>query len=431
MKNILRKSAMRFKFVIICLSFISFSSLANGYIIDSEIQDAVNQIAHPIFKAANLKRPQIFVINNPSPNAFTDGNENIYIHSALIYKFPDPNILRGVIAHEVGHIKAGHVSRNISNFHKSKSIVVSSFILGVLSSVATGSAEFMMHSMAAGSDVAEKSFLRHSREYETAADIKAVELLKKTGHSSKGLINLLEHLHHSSNLSGIDQYSLTHPISLERIRLINSLDQSKTDTIEASLKTKYQMAAAKLKAYTSSDRDYTDYSKESKIYADSIIYMKKSDINNAIKSIDSLLKENPNNPYLHQTKAEILMSFGKVKAIEHYKIAMQLSNDFLLKTENAIAQIILLSDKTVVKKAVSFLEMNFDSFKNNTTIINYLSLGHSKITNSSNSMYYRALAKMLEGDLKLAKKLASNALRMNGVSKELSLKLNDIINFIE
>lgn len=125
------------------------------------------------------------------------------------------------------------------------------------------------------------------------------------------------------------------------------------------------------------------------------------------------------------------MNFGKKEAINHYKLAMKFSNDFLLKTENAIAQIILLSDKHTINKAISFLEMNFASFKNNRTIINYLALGHSKIGSKSHSIYYRALAKMLEGDSKSAKRLAYSALNITKSNNELSLKLNDIINFAD
>ena len=47
-------------------------------------------------------------------NAFVTGNNYIYIHSGLLENLDSYEELEGIIAHEIGHLKLGHVeSRKI------------------------------------------------------------------------------------------------------------------------------------------------------------------------------------------------------------------------------------------------------------------------------------------------------------------------------
>ncbi|MFT6386159.1 MAG: putative Zn-dependent protease, partial [Rickettsiales bacterium] len=76
---------------------------------DAEIEDFLHDITRPILKAANLnpKEIKIYIVNDSSLNAFVSGGQNIFINTGLITKYPDPNVLIGVIAHETGHISSG------------------------------------------------------------------------------------------------------------------------------------------------------------------------------------------------------------------------------------------------------------------------------------------------------------------------------------
>ena len=47
-------------------------------------------------------------------NAFVTGNNYIYIHTGLLENLDSFEELEGIIAHEIGHLKLGHVeSRKI------------------------------------------------------------------------------------------------------------------------------------------------------------------------------------------------------------------------------------------------------------------------------------------------------------------------------
>lgn len=71
---------------------------------DREIVDMVHNIADEV----KIPRPKVFLVHNPIPNAFAFGRTQkssaIALHTGLIEKLSKEE-LRGVIAHEIGHIK--------------------------------------------------------------------------------------------------------------------------------------------------------------------------------------------------------------------------------------------------------------------------------------------------------------------------------------
>ena len=80
---------------------------------DAEIERILRGYSEPIFHAAGLdeKAVDIFIINDESLNAFVAGGQNVFIHTGMITTLNTPNELKGVIAHETGHISGGHLAR--------------------------------------------------------------------------------------------------------------------------------------------------------------------------------------------------------------------------------------------------------------------------------------------------------------------------------
>lgn len=64
-------------------------------------------MVHGIADAAKIPRPMVYIVDDPTPNAFafgrTQGSSNIAIHKGLLEKLNDDEV-RGVVAHEIGHI---------------------------------------------------------------------------------------------------------------------------------------------------------------------------------------------------------------------------------------------------------------------------------------------------------------------------------------
>ena len=98
------------KKLFLCLVlFFASSSLADSFQIirDSEIENNLKAFMEPLVKAAKLN-PQninIIILADPSLNAFVTNGTDMFINSGLIIKFADdPNVLYGVMAHEIAHI---------------------------------------------------------------------------------------------------------------------------------------------------------------------------------------------------------------------------------------------------------------------------------------------------------------------------------------
>ena len=67
----------------------------------------------PILEAAGLGRNsvQIYIVQDDQLNAFVAGGMNLFINTGLFMRTQHSGQLAGVIAHEVGHIAGGHLSR--------------------------------------------------------------------------------------------------------------------------------------------------------------------------------------------------------------------------------------------------------------------------------------------------------------------------------
>ncbi len=422
------------KFLIIpTLCFVTLSSFkaeANFNILyDSETMNIVYRIARPILDAAKIQKIKLYIVQDTKPNAFTIGGESLFINTGLVTQFPDPNVLRGVIAHEVGHILSNHVARSQVNAENQKKLAFTSLLLGIIGTAITSDPSLLMHGAMVGSHASERLILKYSRENETSADIKACELLEKAGYSADGLVTLLTYFHHKYSVPTDFRYDLTHPISSDRILLLKTkLHKPKIFKEDSKLlKDEYQMVAAKLQAFVSDKIDNKLLNPDARKYATAIIAMRRSERSKALENIDSLIVSYPNNKYFYQLKAEILTFFGDIHAIDFYKKSLSISSDPLVEIELAIAQIKLSKDKKTIKEALSVLELKSEEISRNQTILEYLAIGYNKIGNVPYSTYYRALSQKYLGNIRKAKKLAIQAKQNLPKESPLYLKNDDII----
>ena len=86
-----------------------------GLLRDTETEEMLRSYETPLARAAGLDPvPKVWLIGDPEINAFAsygEGGENIFVFSGILLWLHTPNELIGVMAHETGHISAGHLSR--------------------------------------------------------------------------------------------------------------------------------------------------------------------------------------------------------------------------------------------------------------------------------------------------------------------------------
>ena len=413
-------------------------SFAGGVIRDSEIEETLQNIALPLSKAANIKSLKIILIDDDGLNAFTFGGSAIYIYSGLIKQFPDIDVVRGVIAHEIGHILGQHASRQMQNSDLYNKVIASSIAATIgLIGLSKGNAELGIVPALSGLHVAERSMLAHSRTFESSADQTAFKLLEKTGNTNKGMIKFFEYMNNQHRGMDINPYEQTHPLSNDRLSAIRSFYQKskfKSSRDSSIMLFEFQRSSAKLVAFTSNLKRLDKITKishndEINNYFNAIKYFRKSELNKAINYIDALLNVRPTDPFYNELKGQILFDFGNKEALVYYdKACASKPKDILLKLSRAIVGINIYNNQSPeLKKYYQDLQEVLHQESDNITALFYLSIYYEKIGALGESLLTKATIALKSNELQRAKKLARTALNILEKNSPAWHRANDII----
>ena len=329
---------------------------------DAEIEGLMRLYSRPIFKAAGINPAavKVYLIADPSINAFVAGGQRIFIHTGLITRSPTPNAVIGVLAHESGHIAGGHLARMNSQAEQASveavigmlagaAVMVGGAMAGNTDAARAGSGIIMGSQSSAG-----RGFLTYQRGMESTADQSALKYLNATGQSPKGMLELFDLLSREAiaSLHGADPYAYSHPMPLDRIRALELAAKAspyfdKQDP--PALLLRHKLAQAKLAGFMQSPQTvFQEYpSSDNSMparYARAIAMFRRGDLQNALPIIDSLTAELPQDPYFWELKAQAYLENGQadkgLPAIEQAR--KLLPNNGLLEVLNA--QILLGSE---------------------------------------------------------------------------------------
>ena len=316
---------------------LSLPAMAQGFIRDAEIEAILREYTDPILEAAGLIPEDVglFLIGDPSLNAFVAGGQRIHLNTGLIIRTETPGQLKGVIAHETGHISGAHGARRAADFAKSARSGYVSIGLGIIA-LAAGAPELGAALIANSQQLTALSFYTHTRAQESSADQAAVTFLERTGQSPAGLVEFFEEFRYQEVLSQARrfEYFRTHPLASDRIRSLRAraeetglMDVPATDRELAQMAIMHAKLIGFLEPPVVVYQRYpeTDTSEPAR-YARAISAMQSVDLGKAIKEIDQLLEINPENPYYHELKGQILFEFGRIEdSIEPNRRAVELA----------------------------------------------------------------------------------------------------------
>lgn len=428
--------------ILIILLLASYAK-AEPIIRDTELEVSIRLIANPIFKAAGFKPEeiQIYIINNPEINAYVSGGKNIFIHTGLLSIARNPNMLMGVIAHETGHIYGGHLFKGAEEAKNSMVKSTFGYMLG-LAAAAAGSPQAGAAIASGTQQVVERQILKHSRGNEDAADNSALHFLDKAGFSSKGILEVLEVLYGKevSMYNDINPYTLTHPLSRERI------DHVRTHLTKSALAGKelneditriYLRAIVKLGAFlepyekTLKKYPLRDTSINAR-YARSIAYYKIPDLPKALGEIDSLINQFPRDPYFIELKGQILFENGKIaESITYYeKSKSLLEGSALFKIQLATAQI-ASENEAYLKPSITNLEQALHTEKHNSFAWHQLGIAYGRLGKLDMSNLALAEEATLIGDKESAKRFIRSAKQAANTGSPAYLRIKDLENTTE
>lgn len=289
---------------------------------DAEIEQTLRDWTDPILEVAGLEPNDVglYIINDPSLNAFVAGGQRIHLHTGLIMAADNAGQVKGVIAHETCHIACGHtVTRTRAASVASRPALVS-IGLGVLA-IAAGAPDAGAALIASSQQFAALNFFVHTRAEEAMADTRAVQYMVELEQSPMGIVEFFEKFRYQEVLSESRRYPYfrSHPLSSQRVRTTRTLAEESglADKPEdPEVVVQFEMMKAKLVGFLEPParvfRDYppTDTSAPAR-YARSISAMKAADLTTALREIDSLIAEQPENPFFHELKGQILFETGR------------------------------------------------------------------------------------------------------------------------
>lgn len=297
---------------------------AQSLIRDAEIEETLRAYTDPLLVAAGLEPDdvEIYIVNDSSINAFVSGGQNIFVHTGLILAADNPNELMGVLAHETGHIAGGHLARSREARQQAMGPALISIGLGVLA-IAAGASQAGVSLISGSSAFAMGSYVRHTQVQESAADQAAVEYLNATGQSSQGLLDFFnENVRPYEFLARrAPPYLLTHPYTSDRVEAL----RERVDTSEFTARPdtddnlrRFAFMQAKLVGFLRTEGQtlarypVTDVSGPAR-YARAVAYYRVADLPNARRELESLIADEPRNPFYQELMGQILFENGRAE----------------------------------------------------------------------------------------------------------------------
>ena len=405
---------------------------------DTEIENKITQIIMPVANAAKIpeSRLKIYIVNDDSFNAFVRGGEDVFVYTGLLKQIKNPNALRAVVAHELGHTIGGHMVQISQRMHDEMMRTMIIQALGVGLMVAGGNPTAGVGVMAGATGIAQQSMLSFSRDEERMADDIAIDLMIDANQNPKGLIEVFEQMRDMNGEfeTRVNPSRINHPLTSERLnnaktkisKLKKIPQKSKTETERENKE--YEVLRAKLIGYLDTDKNViTKYSYSNKsdaaIYARAIANMRSGNLDVAKTGTLTLIKRNPNNPFYYELLGDIEYQYG---AYDDSVAAYEQSLKSIKKApqiETALA--LVLSERNKPGDKSRAVELCKGVILHEPSPLAYWIL--ARVTDGGESDWAMAEFYNMNGDTKNARKYAKMAQKKSKKGSPEYIKSGDIL----
>lgn len=410
---------------------------------DAEIEEIIKSWTSPIIKSAGLSQEnvKIILVQNSQVNAFVAGGSNIFIYTGIFEKADNAGEVVGVIAHEMGHISGGHLVRTREAYENASYESMLGAILGIGVAIATGEGGAGAAVSAGTQSMAARNFLSYSRIQESSADQAALTYLDNAGIGSSGLLSFMKKLEGQEVLVDAQQseYVRTHPLGRNRIdALSEGVSGSQAKGWPEQWDKDFAIIKAKLKSFINPQQVAWDYADNDKSlparYARAIAAYRQSRIDEALSGADSLLGDEPENPYFLELKGQMLRDFGRLEeALPFYeKASVASSGNPLIDTDYAHILIETSErDSTRLQEAVRLLNKAEHEEKRSSRIHRLLATAYGRMGKEPLARLHLAEEALLQGKYDYAIHLAEGAIQSLEPGSKDYLRASDILNFAE
>jgi predicted Zn-dependent protease len=406
---------------------------------DAEIEATLHRFLTPLLEAAGLGpgSVRIYIVNDPQLNAFVAGGMNLFLNTGLIMATQNPGQLVGVMAHEVGHIAGGHLTRQGTPRTKATAESILSAVVGAAAAAISPGLGTAI--IAGGNQYAQEGLMRFSRGQEQAADQAGCTYLTRAGLSARGLAQFFHVLENQNILtvSYANPWLMSHPLTRERIEFVdNWVATHSNPPPPAGWVEAHRRMVAKLKAFLNDPNDtLREYQGDNSVdgrYARAIAEYRLPDLPRALKDIDALIKEHPDNPYFYELKGQMLFENGRIQdAIAPYRESVRLAPGSALLRIGLARALIETNAPGPTRQAIEQLQDARQREPDNATAWRLLGIAQGRSGQEGLSDLAFAEYSLLIGKRGDARRFAHRAQGKIAASDPAWLQLQDILRELE
>jgi predicted Zn-dependent protease len=412
---------------------------------DTEIEHDIRGWMTPVFKAAEMDPAgiNIILVQSDQINSFVAGGPNIFLFTGLLLKTENEGEIIGVAAHELGHIRGGHLSRGRSAMEAASYETVLATLLGIGAAALSGEGGFAAAGAGAGQSMALRNYLSFSRVQESSADQAALTFLQRSRMTPAGLLSFMQKLGDQELLPADQQteYVQTHPLTRDRVEAIRAgLERSPYAKAKfpASWDDQYARCIAKLTGFLMPQQvewkyDSADHSIPAD-YARAIALYRQNKVAESLAAMDALIAREPDNPYFLELKGQALFEFGRVEAsLAPYRKAVGIMPEaYLIRTAYGHALIESSGrDPKRLGEAIDTLNRALRDDPHSSYIRRLLATAYGRQGNEPMAQLNLAEESVLRGDRASARAQAKEAASALPKGSQGWLRAQDILNEVQ
>lgn len=364
----MHQSRLRLHILAILLVFITaLPARAVNLIRDPDIEHGLSQLAEPILRAAGLNPAtvRILLVDDSSLNAFVLNGDAIFLHTGLLLKLETAAQVQAVIAHEAAHIANGHLARRMSNLRSARNAAGLGMALAAAVAIAADSPDAGAGIAVGAAASAQRRFFAHTRAEESAADQSSIRYLLRAGVDPQAAIQVQEIFRGQEALSvgRQDPYARTHPLSSDRLRALRGLVAANPGSAESSTNADYWFARSrgKLSAFIRNPgwtlRRVRGDNSQIALMRRAIAEHRQSNASAAIRHMQTLIAQRPNDPFLYELFGQILLESRQFSAAaQAYQNGVNLAPNNALMLGGLGRALLALDTNENNRRAVTVLE---------------------------------------------------------------------------
>ncbi len=336
---------------------------------DAETETLLRTFANPLFRASGIEpnSVRIILIRDDALNAFVSTGNRLFINTGIIGRADSALEVIGMLAHEAGHIRGGHLARLPEMMREAMIKSIAAMLIGVAAGTVGRSMDAGMGAIMGGQSLAQRGLMSFTRSMENGADQSALYALDRVGWSARGMTSLFRRVQDQDALvdSLQDPYLRTHPLTRDRIEAVGAhiaRSPYSDARLPAGFETGFQMVRAKLRGFLEPSsvtlrRLREDDTSPPSRYARGIALFRLGRTDEALKLIDGLLAEAPTSPWLHELKGQILFEGGRgAAALAPYREAARLAPEFAPLRAALARAMIETGDPAQMRQAIGHLQ---------------------------------------------------------------------------